>query len=511
MRSNHPEAGRPGIFARACAVASVLAISLAFAAGAGAAHADELPVDAPAQAAQATTATPADSGECSGDDCDGGAWKVARGEFNEASYWGMDPGHNCTNYVAWRLSQDGVERPATSPGNASDWAERARVDGYLVNAVPTVGAIAQWNGNTAGYTSDGHVAYIERVNDDGTILVSEDYWLDGSQTGPLTYRVVDMRTVSNVIHYIDMRSWLRGASASDGSWDVDSMGLNPNAVAMSAMRLEADGKVRVYLKESDTLRVVTEGASGWDVTDTRIPLTGNTIAAVDMKRAWPYVMTTEEGELTMLVGTAPGWQRMATGIPVGSDFDAIDLGALLPTIYVSEGGELFEVWNDLYGWHKEPTGTPVTGAVSATVNALGWPEVYSVEEGVLLRSWADELGWHTESTMVAASGAFSAARVGDTIQVMLVNDGTLLQASRDASGIWSAKPTGITPGAIFTTLDTAGVSPALVQLGTAPQAPVDGTADAEATDAEAPDAPATDPVVTDPVVTEPVVTEPVAP
>ncbi|GGB12007.1 LysM peptidoglycan-binding domain-containing protein [Macrococcus hajekii] len=56
--------------------------------------------------------------------------------------------------------------------NANNWANGARNDGYVVDHTPAVGAIAQ---TTMGPL--GHVAFVERVNPDGTILVSEMNYL----------------------------------------------------------------------------------------------------------------------------------------------------------------------------------------------------------------------------------------------------------------------------------------------------------------------------------------------
>ncbi|MEQ6900794.1 CHAP domain-containing protein, partial [Nocardioides sp. YIM 152588] len=85
--------------------------------------------------------------------------------------WGYevdDHGNNCTTYVAFRLSQRGVENPGNL-GNAIDWDENARVAGLSVSPVPSVGAVAQWNTGTYG-----HVAYVDWVSTDGTqIAVSE--------------------------------------------------------------------------------------------------------------------------------------------------------------------------------------------------------------------------------------------------------------------------------------------------------------------------------------------------
>lgn len=52
--------------------------------------------------------------------------------------------------------------------NANNWDNAAARDGYRVDYSPAVGAIAQ---SDAGYY--GHVAFVERVNSSGSILVSE--------------------------------------------------------------------------------------------------------------------------------------------------------------------------------------------------------------------------------------------------------------------------------------------------------------------------------------------------
>ena len=55
-------------------------------------------------------------------------------------------------------------------GNASSWATLARASGFLVNNTPSVGAVMQTAYAAGGY---GHVAVVESVNADGSILVSE--------------------------------------------------------------------------------------------------------------------------------------------------------------------------------------------------------------------------------------------------------------------------------------------------------------------------------------------------
>lgn len=73
----------------------------------------------------------------------------------------------CTYYVFDMVKDDGnmIEK---SWGDAEDWAERASFDGYAVNDVPEAGSILQ-----TGRGPIGHLAYIESINDDGSLEISE--------------------------------------------------------------------------------------------------------------------------------------------------------------------------------------------------------------------------------------------------------------------------------------------------------------------------------------------------
>lgn len=88
-------------------------------------------------------------------------------EAHTQMWWQMYAGHNCTNYVAYRMVRSGMSatRPWSGSGDARNW-------GYAlaskVNQTPTVGSIAWWSSN--------HVAYVEQVIDANTIVISEDHW-----------------------------------------------------------------------------------------------------------------------------------------------------------------------------------------------------------------------------------------------------------------------------------------------------------------------------------------------
>jgi surface antigen len=81
---------------------------------------------------------------------------------------GYAPGY-CTWYAYNRRAELG--RPiAGNWGNAVTWAAYARAAGFTVNNVPKAGAVIQNGGGWGGY---GHVGIVERVNDDGSLLVSD--------------------------------------------------------------------------------------------------------------------------------------------------------------------------------------------------------------------------------------------------------------------------------------------------------------------------------------------------
>jgi len=92
---------------------------------------------------------------------------------------------NCTWYVYERRAQMG--RPVGSFwGNANTWASSARAAGYLVNRTPAAGAVLV---DQAGYF--GHVAVVERVLDNGDVVITEmnNYAYGG-------YNIVNDRTIS---------------------------------------------------------------------------------------------------------------------------------------------------------------------------------------------------------------------------------------------------------------------------------------------------------------------------
>ncbi|MDJ1112055.1 MULTISPECIES: LysM peptidoglycan-binding domain-containing protein [Macrococcus] len=97
----------------------------------------------------------------------------------------------CTWYVFNKRASMG-KGISTYWWHARNWANGAIKDGYTVNKTPAYGAIAQ---TSDGYY--GHVAFVERVNADGTILVSEMNYATG--VGVIGYRTLNQWQVSRYV------------------------------------------------------------------------------------------------------------------------------------------------------------------------------------------------------------------------------------------------------------------------------------------------------------------------
>jgi hypothetical protein len=119
--------------------------------------------------------------------------------------WGFTTRH-AGDYIAWRFFERDVTFSATMPGpngaaaafgDPTTWATQAAGIGFKVDTVPRAGAIAQWNAGEQGARGAGHVAYVERVNADGSVVVSEFDW-----SGDFGY---SQRTLVRAPRYIHVR------------------------------------------------------------------------------------------------------------------------------------------------------------------------------------------------------------------------------------------------------------------------------------------------------------------
>lgn len=93
----------------------------------------------------------------------------------------------CVSYAAWRVENDdrpgGVpawggrdnqpDTPGHQGGDAHFWDGNAREAGVPVDKTPAVGSVAVWNRNGTEHAWKGHVAYVERIMPDGSLIVSQ--------------------------------------------------------------------------------------------------------------------------------------------------------------------------------------------------------------------------------------------------------------------------------------------------------------------------------------------------
>ena len=83
---------------------------------------------------------------------------------------------NCTCYAWGRFYEILGRKPVLSLGNAEDWY--GKNDGYSRGSTPRLGAVICWRKGRAGYGGDGagHVAVVEKIYSDGSILISQSGW-----------------------------------------------------------------------------------------------------------------------------------------------------------------------------------------------------------------------------------------------------------------------------------------------------------------------------------------------
>lgn len=84
---------------------------------------------------------------------------------------------NCTAYAWGRFYELTGEYPKLSTGDAENWYGKTS-DGYARGKTPKLGAVICWARGTVGDDSDGagHVAIVEQINSDGSIVTSNSAW-----------------------------------------------------------------------------------------------------------------------------------------------------------------------------------------------------------------------------------------------------------------------------------------------------------------------------------------------
>ena len=129
--------------------------------------------EAPAAASTASTPAPAAAAQTSSYTyTTGGGFPAVDPSFRAAingGYFGQ-----CTYYVFNRMAQVGTPIGHSMMGNAAEWPAYARSYGYSVSNSPSAGSAIVFQQGLAGADPTyGHVAFVEAVNADGSLYISE--------------------------------------------------------------------------------------------------------------------------------------------------------------------------------------------------------------------------------------------------------------------------------------------------------------------------------------------------
>src|SRR6478735_4441992 len=276
------------------------------------------------------------------------------------SYWSQSTGHNCTNYVAYRLVSNGLanKRPSALSGNAYRWGSAFS---STTDDAPAVGSVAWWG---QSFSSTGHIAYVEKVVSADQIIVSEDnwggdfrwrsitrsggYWPAGfihlmdrgpKVAAPATYRTY--RPVSPA-RIVDTRSALGAtgplAAGSDTSILVNGKaGLPRTAVGavvvnVTAVRPRAAGWLLAYPSGSSPAASSTLNFNAGDVVANQAVVGVGTDGRIRLKAS----QTTDA--LVDIVGWYPAFGNLATTTPSRLLDTRYGMGA--PTGRLEPGGRI---------------------------------------------------------------------------------------------------------------------------------------------------------------------------
>ncbi|MBO0438873.1 glucosaminidase domain-containing protein [Candidatus Enterococcus ikei] len=118
-------------------------------------------------------------------------------EYTGETYSGSEAyaAGNCTQYVYNRIVQlDGYVE--TTMGNGMDWGATGKANGYEVSSKPKAGTAVSFQPTVAGADGTyGHVAFVEHVYEDGSILISE---MNVAGLGVVSFRVIDKDTANTL-------------------------------------------------------------------------------------------------------------------------------------------------------------------------------------------------------------------------------------------------------------------------------------------------------------------------
>jgi surface antigen len=184
-------------------------------------------------------------------------YKIRPKIFNGQQYYmGDSEGYdvkNCTSYVAWRVNKEfGVN--IAGWGNATDW-DNAASGKYSVVTTPEAGDIAAWEG------SYGHVAFVDSVNKDGSVNISE-YNHDAHGNFDQRGEAYDGQKVI-AEHYIDINGVGKSWNGIAGSGNTSGSSTSYDSIAEGQEFYTPDGWI--YTRAGDSAWPIMN--QGWTPAD----------------------------------------------------------------------------------------------------------------------------------------------------------------------------------------------------------------------------------------------------
>lgn len=104
----------------------------------------------------------------------------------------------CASYAAWRVAKETGRYPI-SWGNATNFPASARSAGYQTGTSPRAGSLGVMHARSAG-VPEGHVVWVEAVNGDGTLVVSQYNYNYGAGYGMYSKMVMSASVFNEYVY-----------------------------------------------------------------------------------------------------------------------------------------------------------------------------------------------------------------------------------------------------------------------------------------------------------------------
>lgn len=289
---------------------------------------------------------------------------------------------NCTDWVAYR-AKDRLGITLAALGNAKQWDDNGSSKNYTVDDTPESGDAAVWNSGDYG-----HVAFVEKVNNDGSVNVSE---YNKAGTG-----IYSTRNNVRADKYVDFNGTGKG---------IDGATLNTptppapyNGVTAISSQYE-NGTQHVYWATADGTLRETWFRPGQAATNV-VRKFGSAITALssqytpgDMAQH-VYVGTKEGGIHEVWWSPASGgyhsWQAFDTDSPI-LDMSSHLHDGLQKIHWGTENGRVGETafrpgW--VYSWEASRSNSPVRAVASEFTHGNLVHIYWGNDEGRLHETWA---------------------------------------------------------------------------------------------------------------------------